>query len=153
MIYADPKNPEKPQKYNCIICMLNTPNKKDYQRHLLTVKHKKRENMMKSEHLPMNADNFTPNTELVFICKCGKHYKHNRSLWYHQKTCNYQEPVCVEIKKPREETGDLVAILMERLDKKDKQMMELLAEKDKQNKQQVELLAEKDKKTQMVMNG
>ena len=43
MINADQKNPKKPQKYNCIICMLNTCNKKDYERHLSTVKHKKRE--------------------------------------------------------------------------------------------------------------
>ena len=91
MINADQKNPKKPQKYNCIICMLNTCNKKDYERHLSTVKQKKRENMIKSEHLPINTDNFTPNTQVVFICECGKHYKHSRSLWHHQKTCNYQK--------------------------------------------------------------
>ena len=144
MINEDKKKPFFTPKYRCFKCMLNTSNKKDYERHLLTVKHKNKENMIKSEHIPMNADNFTPtNTELVFTCKCGKHYKHNRSLWHHQKTCNYQEPVCVEIQKPKEETGEVVAllmeqnkILMEQLNKKDEQQ----AEKDKQNKEQVELL-------------
>ena len=46
---------------------------------------------MKSEHLPINTDNFTPNTQVVFICECGKHYKHSRSLWHHQKTCTFRK--------------------------------------------------------------
>ena len=112
MINADQKNPKKPQKYNCIICMLNTCNKKDYERHLSTVKHKKRENMIKSEHLPINADNFTPNTQVVFICECGKHYKHSRSLWHHQKTCNYQNIECVEIQKTIPVSDDYVSQLI-----------------------------------------
>jgi hypothetical protein len=97
-----------------------------------------------------NEKEYTYKVHEIFHCDCGKQYKQRQSLANHKKKCNYQNPVCVEIEKPREETGQVVALLieqnkilmeqnkqqMERLDKKD----ELLAEKDKQNKQHVELL-------------
>jgi hypothetical protein len=79
MIHTDPNNSNITQIYSCIICMLNTTNQKDYERHLLTAKHKNVENIM------MNNDNFIPNTRLVFICDCGNPYKHNRSLCFIKK--------------------------------------------------------------------
>jgi hypothetical protein len=108
------------------------------------------------------------NCATKFGCSCGKEYNYIQGLSRHKKTCNYTEPICVEIKKPIEETGNVVALLIEQNKilmeqnkqqveqnkqqfeqnkqqveqnkQKDKQMMELLAEKDKQNKKQVELL-------------
>jgi len=41
MLFADPKIPKNPKNYNYVICMLNTCNKKYYERHLLTAKDKK----------------------------------------------------------------------------------------------------------------
>ncbi|AET73069.1 hypothetical protein PGAG_00180 [Phaeocystis globosa virus 12T] len=70
--------------------------------------------------------------EKKFTCGCGKQYKHNRSLWSHKKKCNYEEPVCVEIKKPT----DVLVVLMDRLDKKDKQLIE----QEEKNKEHTETL-------------
>tara|TARA_Y100000389_G_scaffold159047_1_gene160709 strand:+ start:209 stop:607 length:399 start_codon:yes stop_codon:yes gene_type:complete len=35
----------------------------------------------------INSDQKVANNE--FICLCGKSYKHNRSLWYHNQKCYY----------------------------------------------------------------
>ena len=71
-----------------------------------------------------------------FACLCGKEYKYIQGLYKHKTTCNYQEPVCVEIQKPTDAHGDMLAVMMEQLNKKDKQMEQVM----EQNKQQVELL-------------
>jgi len=73
------KSPKIPKKFICKICNYNTSNSKDYNKHLLTAKHKNRtfrtENPQK---IPYN-----------FHCKCGKEYTARNSLWYHMRTCNY----------------------------------------------------------------
>tara|TARA_B110000259_G_scaffold55382_1_gene65166 strand:- start:851 stop:1825 length:975 start_codon:yes stop_codon:yes gene_type:complete len=134
---ADPKVSNILNFY-CECCDYKCSKKQNYNKHLSTEKHKNIEISMKRDNLLINDK---------FVCSCGKKYKHKQSLFKHRQKCDYKEPVCVEIQKPKEETGDLVAILMDRLDKKDKEqaekdkkMIELLAEKDKQNKEQVELL-------------
>jgi hypothetical protein len=139
------------KKFNCECCSYSCSKKSDYNKHLSTVKHKKTEMMLKERHT--NAERMPKIVEKV-ACLCGKSYKFRQGLQKHKKTCNYNEPICVEIKKPIEETGNVVALLIEQNKilmeqnkqqveqnkQKDKQMMELLAEKDKQNKQHVELL-------------
>ena len=128
------------KKFNCECCNYICSKKSDYEKHLITLKHKKREMSKMCENGEVKVAEVAEVANEEFACLCGKKYKQKFSLLRHQKKCNYKEPVCVEIEKPKEERGDLVAILMEELNKKDKQMMELLAEKDKQNKEQVELL-------------
>ena len=148
-------NKEKPI-FICECCNYKCSKKFNLNKHLETLKHKKtrgafRENEGKKG--PESSENSESSVSIKnalnkkFSCLCGKSYNYNRGLQRHRETCDYKEPVCVEIQKPKEETGDLVAILMDRLDKKDKEqaekdkkMIELLAEKDKQNKEQVELL-------------
>jgi len=73
-------NPKKPQKYLCEICDFVSCNKKDYEKHLLTLKHKKRTNglQMDYKHTPYQK----------FICNCGNEYKHRQGLWKHKKNCN-----------------------------------------------------------------
>ena len=39
-----PKIPNLSKMYECISCNINTPNKKDYSKHLLTTKHLKKQN-------------------------------------------------------------------------------------------------------------
>lgn len=69
------KTPNNKINYSCKNCNFNSSNKKDYNRHMLTPKHK-----MLTECLQKN-----PN---VNICNlCGKNYKHKQSLSRHQKTC------------------------------------------------------------------
>jgi hypothetical protein len=63
MILADTKIPKIPKNYNCVICMLNTSNKKDYERHLATQKHKNAVIMINADDFTPNADDFTPNAD------------------------------------------------------------------------------------------
>ena len=67
-----------PKKYSCTICYFNTCNKKDYNRHIQSKKHK----INDSQCLSINGD-----PEKTYFCKCGKNYKDNSGLWRHKKKC------------------------------------------------------------------
>jgi len=72
---------QKPQKtpkdFYCKICDFVSSNKKDYERHLATDKHK----------MLTNVDKKTPKNPKPFQCECGKQYKHRQSLSVHKKKC------------------------------------------------------------------
>ena len=56
MTFSDNKSqfiPKNPKKFNCEICDYNTFNKKDYNKHLQTLKHKKLSN---SDTIVTNSD-------------------------------------------------------------------------------------------------
>ncbi len=128
MINSDQKNPKKPQKYFCEICDFKSSNKKDFARHILTDKHKNLQNMMNSDQIMTNSDQKTPKNpkieldEYKYICECGKKYKHKRSLWYHQTTCNY-EPKCEEINN---NNSGITNEALQIIEKKDKQIETLI---------------------------
>ena len=63
--------------YICEICNFNTSKKSDYNRHLLTLKHK-------------NLTNPDKKNEKSYLCNCGKIYKHRQTLYTHKKSCNYE---------------------------------------------------------------
>ncbi len=87
------KNEITKKKYSCEVCDFITFKKTDYERHLLTDKHKKRINddFIKNE---ITENELTENKK--FVCKCGKEYKYKQGLSVHKKKCNYEEK-CVEI--------------------------------------------------------
>jgi hypothetical protein len=137
--------------YTCECCDYKCSRKEHLNKHFATQKHSK---MAMSKVVDIKVKNVSNEK---FACLCGKKYNQKFSLVRHQKTCNYQEPVCVEIKKPTDAQGDMLAMMMEQLNKKNKQMeqkdkqmeqkdkhMEQVMEQNKQvmeqNKQQVELL-------------
>ena len=64
--------------YNCINCDIVTNNKKDYAKHLLTAKHKKKE---------LSNETATSISHHIIRCDCGKQYKDRTGLWRHQKKC------------------------------------------------------------------
>ena len=74
----------KTPKYFCELCDFKTNHKPDYERHLITLKHLKRNNDATSN----------PNTEIIipireYKCdKCNKIYKHQPTLSKHKKSCN-----------------------------------------------------------------
>ena len=86
------QKPKKTQKiYTCGNCDFNSCNKKDYNRHLITDKHK----------MVMNGnqiDNVLPQkTSKLYICKCGKEYNHASGLSRHKKKCSSNEDENEEI--------------------------------------------------------
>jgi len=81
MLYK--KSPKIPtpieHKFSCKLCDYNTSNKKDYNRHLETNKHRQLVNAI--DNPIENASNK--------LCLCGKSYKHLSSYYRHKKTCNH----------------------------------------------------------------
>lgn len=73
-----------PQFFLCNYCNFKCSKKGDFNRHLLTEKHKRL----------INTNNFTSNTsndtllEEKYSCDCGRVYKHLSSLYKHKKKCN-----------------------------------------------------------------
>jgi hypothetical protein len=68
-------------KYCCELCETKTNNKKDYNNHLLTLKHK---NKAKPQQM---ATIVTQNSQLNQCKICNKEYESRSGLWRHKKTC------------------------------------------------------------------
>lgn len=80
------KNPEKnPTKFNCFFCDYYTSDKKDYNKHLNTTKHKR---LINTNGFP-NDSNKNHLKENRYYCKCCRVYKHMSSLCKHKKSCNF----------------------------------------------------------------
>ena len=68
------------KKYHCKVCDFLSSNKKDFNRHVLTAKHKK------SAKCPENKKT------VEFVCNfCNKSYKYKSGLSRHKKKCVFQE--------------------------------------------------------------
>ena len=74
------KKPQKnPKKFYCEKCDFTSSNKKDFNRHLLTRKHK-------MDNMDNTLDN-KKNPKPYFVCDCGKKYKFRSGLSKHRKKC------------------------------------------------------------------
>ena len=78
--------PKKPLKFCCEICDFTSGNKKDFDRHLTTLKHKTKENdtndILKTPKKPQTCYN---------CINCNKSYKYASGLYRHKKKCNFHE--------------------------------------------------------------
>lgn len=72
---TDEKSLKIPTKFSCMNCYYHTSNKKDYNKHLLTQKHKN------------TANTATLSETHQHTCDCGKTYKHRQSLFNHKQKC------------------------------------------------------------------
>tara|TARA_Y100000389_G_scaffold191898_1_gene218740 strand:+ start:711 stop:1550 length:840 start_codon:yes stop_codon:yes gene_type:complete len=72
------KVPKIYKEYYCKYCNYKCSNKTNFEKHLLSKKHQKKEIEIKQEK-----------PDGKYICKCGKLYKHNQSLYRHQLTCKF----------------------------------------------------------------
>jgi hypothetical protein len=78
-------SPKIAKNFNCNLCDFNSCNKKDYNRHLLTDKHKMVMNGNQIDNvLPQKASN-------LYICKCGNEYNHASGLSRHKKKCSINQ--------------------------------------------------------------
>ena len=73
--------PKSANKFSCERCDFQCSKESNYNRHLMTRKHKIRTNTNKK--VPKNAEQYN--------CNCGKKYKHASSLWNHKKNCENEE--------------------------------------------------------------
>ena len=93
MTISDIKMQKMQNTFECKVCDFKTFNKYNYNKHILTLKHK---NLSNSDTIVSNSDNKMQKMQLVetniifnFECNCGKKYKYRQGLSYHKKKCSY----------------------------------------------------------------
>jgi hypothetical protein len=69
--------PKKSHEFECTNCEYITDNKKDYNKHIMTRKHKILTGYLQK----------IPKQTILYNCECGKIYKHRQSLHNHTKIC------------------------------------------------------------------
>ena len=67
--------------FSCIVCNYNTLRKSQYERHILSAKHKRLTNT--------DENSSECSTPVHFRCICNKKYKHKQSLYNHKKKCTF----------------------------------------------------------------
>jgi hypothetical protein len=83
---ATKKSPKIP-KYFCEKCDIKTNNKKDYNKHILTRKHK---TIVDPQHLAQKESQIFPQ----FKCsRCKREYGSRSGLWRHEKKCDIMTPI------------------------------------------------------------
>jgi hypothetical protein len=84
------KTPENAEKYMCESCDFKCNKQSEYNRHILTAKHKRMTNDYDNNY--KNAASYT--------CECGKEYKHRQGLYAHKKKCAKKTPENADISPP-----------------------------------------------------
>lgn len=89
-MFSNPESPILPQKnpnhFHCISCDFISSNKKDYKRHLQTIKHQATENQPKPPKNQLCSTIVTPENPKL-SCVCGKIYKDKSGIWRHRQKC------------------------------------------------------------------
>lgn len=101
-----------PKIFECKKCNYITSNKKDYNKHILTLKHQNTTNTTK----------VVPKASKEYRCFCGKVYKHHSSLWNHKK-------ICVEMSQniTNDSTNDTIIALL----KQNQEFKELILQQNR----------------------
>ena len=76
--------PNYTDNFNCLYCDFICSRKSDWCRHILTRKHKHTAKLLTNTDI-LSAKSTTAKN--VFLCECGKDYKHRQSLFNHKKKC------------------------------------------------------------------
>ena len=102
------KVPNNSNFFSCEICNYNTSRKSQFDRHLLTAKHKNNE---KYNHLELKSSDFSNNV-CNFSCICGKMYPYRSSLYNHKKKCifiknNNENNLILNVKENNDTNEDL----------------------------------------------
>ena len=108
------------QYFKCEYCHIECSKKNDWDRHVLTRKHKKN----------INGNMEMENPHQNFTCKCGKNYVNNSGLWKHAKKCNINN---IEIKEITEQNMFDKEIDLKQL------ILEIFKSNNEMQKQQFEL--------------
>ena len=74
-----------PEKYECCFCNYITVSKKDFNKHILSNKHKR---LVNASKMLENQNELSSNDNKMYFCNCGKTYSHDSSYYRHKKKCN-----------------------------------------------------------------
>ena len=127
---------EVPLKYICETCDYKSSRKSQYERHLMTTKHK-----MTTEGLQNGLQKVPKSSKNV--CECGKEFSNRQNLYRHKKKCESKpENITITVEEPEphlgnnQYSGDLILELL----KQNQEFKELIIE---QNKQMLEMSKER----------
>jgi len=127
---------EVPLKYICETCDYKSSRKSQYERHLLTTKHK-----MTTEGLQNGLQKVPKSSKNV--CECGKEFSNRQNLYRHKKKCNSTpENITMTVEEPEPHPGNnqyATDLILELL-KQNQEFKELIIE---QNKQMLEMSKER----------
>jgi hypothetical protein len=157
------KSQKIPQDFCCELCNYNTSSKKDYNKHLLTLKHKKKRNeTFETKKIPKKE-------KQTYSCPlCSRDFTNRSSLWRHKKICDYvDEPFEKEsFKEEEEETNSDVSnmitpdVVLELLKQNQEfktllveQQNELLKQQQENQKQQEENMKLQNQLLEAVKEG
>jgi hypothetical protein len=112
--------PNSSEKFVCSFCHYKTCRKSQYNRHLLTDKHKKKENDSK---MIVNDSDLDPKSSTLYHCNCGKVYKYDSGYYRHKKVCNF-EKLSTEENQITSSVSDKELIMM--LVKQNAELMEIV---------------------------
>ena len=85
--FDTPFLPQKtPNSFQCETCDFTTCNKKDYKRHLQTIKHQATKIQPNPPKNQLCSTIVTPENPKL-SCVCGKIYKDKSCIWRHKKKC------------------------------------------------------------------
>ena len=74
-------SPKIAKKYYCETCDYRCSKESDYNKHLMTRKHKK-------SYCGVTMDDNDVKKNIEYECECGNIYKHRQGLWKHKKKCS-----------------------------------------------------------------
>jgi hypothetical protein len=118
------KSPKISKKFICEKCDYKCSKQSEFNKHISTNKHK------------ILQTPTTDVTQKVYVCGCGKIYKHSSSLYAHKRKCDYKKPIeepSVETTPPQQQQSSQVdmMVVLELL-KQNQEFKDLLIEQNKQ---------------------
>ncbi len=134
------KMPKNANNFYCKICDFECSKKSNYDKHILTQKHKNR--TFRTEKMPKTVIT-------RFTCECGKTYKARNSLWYHKKKCNFidisnnnenNNDNIVNIDNSSNEMDSYKELLLKSMKKNEELQYLIIEQKEEHNKQLMEIL-------------
>ena len=123
--------PESSANFECEYCNYRTSRKSQYDRHLDTPKHKKREKSTFCQQMSQKINQEC----LKYVCECGKEYKERTGLWRHKKMCTYNSDLAnLNSTNINDISGkDLIMMLI----KENKELQSLLVEHAREYKDDI----------------
>jgi hypothetical protein len=114
VINIETENNKNYKKMYCVQCKYSTIRNSQYERHLLTQKHKKLSVINKSNVLH-ESNVLCENNLLIklYKCKCGKQYKHASSYCFHKTKClMLKQEKTNALEKKTDNTEDIIKQLI-----------------------------------------
>ena len=119
------------KKFYCKFCHFGSNNKTDYNMHIMTNKHKR---LILAKNTNVISQNLAKN---IFMCDCGKVYKHQSSLCKHKLKCIYKKNDKDEKDDNYEESGDNMKELIVKIMKDNSEKMDFLMNENKELRTQI----------------